>query len=158
MFLERCPIFSEPRSEVLAGARPGLLTRPNLGPSSFIHPSSACPISFYTVAVQDMPSAVSKQTKKRSAPAQSGPKSKKPHLEVAAEPQTKKRSRPVTAAVQESEDESSDGESVDEFPESDVLVDEVEDVGDEMDTAAPKDPNGTFATQPIHLPPKRSSA
>lgn len=104
-----------------------------------------------------MPTATSKHTKKRAAPAQSGPKSKKPHLETTTEPQTKKRSRPVTATIQESEDESSDGGSEDEFAEDNDLVDGAgEDVGDEMEVAAPKDPNGALSAQAAHFLPNGS--
>ena len=93
-----------------------------------------------------------KQSKKRSAPAQSGPKSKKPHLEAPAEPKAKKRSRPVTVVAPESDGESSDGGSGDELPENDELegAEEEEETGEEMDVAEAKDPNGASARSHSH--------
>ena len=82
------------------------------------------------------------QRKKRPAPSQSGPKTKKPHLEAAAvEPAAKKRSRPVTAAVKESDSESSDDGSEAELDGEGV---EEEEQGDEMEVEETKvkDPNG----------------
>ncbi|KAI0353312.1 ARM repeat-containing protein [Trametes cingulata] len=93
-----------------------------------------------------MPSAAPKSTKKRPAASQSGPKTKKPHLEKVSESKTKKRSQPVTAAVKDESTESSD----DEFPEElqDVEMkdeeeqDELEEAGDEMEiTESAKNPN-----------------
>ncbi|KAI9068880.1 ARM repeat-containing protein [Trametes sanguinea] len=92
-----------------------------------------------------MPAATAKSTKKRPAPSQAGPKTKKPHLDKAAasESKGKKRSKPVTRTVQEDSAESSDDDLLEEDAanqEEDLV--EGEGAEDEMDvTESAKDPN-----------------
>ncbi|KAI0674047.1 ARM repeat-containing protein [Trametes maxima] len=84
-----------------------------------------------------MSPAVAKGTKKRLAPSQAGPKTKKPNLEKAPE-KAKKRSKPVTSAIKEESAESSEEESFDEEKEED----ESERAGEAMEVAeSAKDPN-----------------
>ncbi|OJT15544.1 Pumilio -like domain family member 6 [Trametes pubescens] len=85
-----------------------------------------------------MPSAATKGTKKRSAAAQAGPKTKKPHLDKASDSKAKKRSKPVTRALVEDSADSSDDEFSEEAREEEELAEAV----DEMEVSAmPKDPN-----------------
>ncbi|KAH9914173.1 ARM repeat-containing protein [Epithele typhae] len=86
-----------------------------------------------------------KHTKKRVAPAQSGPKTKKPHLEKPPAP-AKKRSRPVTVVPQDSDGESSDdgseGGSAGDAEEGGMDEDAKDAVMDGDAPSAPaKDPN-----------------
>ncbi|KAI0368550.1 ARM repeat-containing protein [Pilatotrama ljubarskyi] len=89
-----------------------------------------------------MPSAAPKSAKKRPAPSQAGPKTKKPHVEKASESKAKKRSRPVTSAVQADSAESSEDELLDEMQEDEEGEDELQEAGDEMEvTESAKNPN-----------------
>ena len=85
--------------------------------------------------------APSKTNRKRPAAAPLGPKSKKPHLEKAVDPKGKKRSRPVTTAVLDDSEATSEDETDAEEP--DDLKYEGRDEGDETDVGdTPKNPNG----------------
>ena len=95
--------------------------------------------------------ASQKSGKKRAAPTQNGPKTKKVHLE-STKPD-KKRSRPITQAITQnngSDSDQSDGEDVGD--DGDESVDEFEGVEedeqamqiDSMAEQRPKDPNGAY--------------
>ena len=104
-----------------------------------------------------MPTATHKQNKKRPAPVQSGPKTKKPHLEAAAEPKAKKRSRPVTAVKEESDAESSDGGTGDElYQDDDLEVEADEDAKDETGEEGAKAGGGNHALREDYDRLKRS--
>ncbi|KAI0763930.1 ARM repeat-containing protein [Trametes elegans] len=85
-----------------------------------------------------MSPVATKDSKKRLAASQAGPKSKKPHLEKVTEAKAKKRSKPVTITVPEDSPESSDEDSLDDAPEEEGL----DEAGDEMEvTDQAKNPN-----------------
>lgn len=93
--------------------------------------------------------AAQKNTKKRSAPSQSGPKPKKVHVE---KPKSdKKRSRPITApvVVEEAGSESEGDWEDDDDDSAEAIVDDEGHDGDAMEVdepkqqdLRPKDPNG----------------
>lgn len=90
--------------------------------------------------------ALQKAGKKRAAPSQNGPKSKKAHLE-STKPD-KKRSQPVTRPVPTQDSESGSDEEFDETEEPIEEDESLEEADDSMqiDTQVeqrPKDPNGT---------------
>jgi pumilio homology domain family member 6 len=95
--------------------------------------------------------ATQKSSKKRPATTQSGPISKKVHLDKSAKEKDigaeKKRSRPITLPVQEENSESEDIFDELDGGEDDVGLDATLDA-DGMDVhssnAPPKDPNGMF--------------
>ncbi|OSD07729.1 ARM repeat-containing protein [Trametes coccinea BRFM310] len=94
-----------------------------------------------------MPATTVRHTKKRPAPTQAGPKTKKPHLDKAAAPESKgkKRSKPVTRTVQEDSAESSEDDDLheeDAVKDDEELAEGEEGAADEMDvTESAKDPN-----------------
>lgn len=77
--------------------------------------------------------------KKRPAASQTGPKTKKPHLDKATDSKAKKRSKPVTRALVEDSADSSEDEVSEDAQEE--AVDEMEVDETEVSTM-PKDPNG----------------
>lgn len=91
-----------------------------------------------------MPGISAKNTKKRPAPSQQGPKSKKAHVEKneQSNDKSKKRSKPVTAPIQKDSDVSSEEE--DELVGEDgVDLEEAEEMEVDSQPQVPKDPNGT---------------
>jgi pumilio family protein 6 len=97
--------------------------------------------------------ASQKAGKKRTAPAQTGPKAKKVHLESTKS--DKKRSRPITQAITQDNGSDSDQSDVEEVEnDGDEFVDEFEAAEEDeqamqVDSAPeqqPKDPNGVYCT------------
>ncbi|KAF9218484.1 ARM repeat-containing protein [Gyrodon lividus] len=97
--------------------------------------------------------ALQKNTKKRPASSQGGPKAKKPHISKQTtlknnDENVKKRRHPVTLPVKEVSNEGSELEDEDEDEDGEEGGEDIETdapVGDEMvvDSALPKDPNAT---------------
>jgi pumilio homology domain family member 6 len=93
-----------------------------------------------------MPGVEGKRKAKRPAPTQAGPVTKKSHVEQ-PDAKGKKRSQPVTAPLQQEEDEESSGDE-------ETFGDEAEDgedATDEFEVAGQsKDPNGAFSFENVH--------
>jgi pumilio family protein 6 len=102
-----------------------------------------------------------KNAKKRPAPSQGGPKTKKPHvskqtISKSSDENVKKRRHPVTLPVKEASDDGSeeDDEGDDVEGGEEIEVDAPEENEMAVDSALPKDPNGKdmFRLRALYLP------